>query len=689
MIIICIKSYDITLFLIGNMMPASRKRCLRFVLCLPVFPFFCQSHSFCRLEKKIDPQLLFPLPRPENILIPWVWDATFDDILSRVEITIVPRKLCSFNESRWHRVVELFPHYSKAHFASGNQSNILVPFTHTLDFYLNVTHKKSNTTVEKKVHQKNFFKHMIGERFICVYFAVGRVLQLAATQSFEIQGSTAFMSMSVFQVICPVPKALFSFDEMILQRTFVWDDTRRILRRSSKSRRILEGVLTVTLDTVRFPVCRLSRMYQDLQLSRQELSNRNTSFTTTKTCSDIACTNVPSPTTKAKRNRLSYLYNLSICTVTNRASFVSAVEWIEYHRLVGVEHFFIYNTARRGDDLRRIFAAYTDEFLITLVEWPYENCAINMSSGRMFHYPEKNRFYQDVRDGRLSQQTAFKPPYCLAQAAALASCYARYRKTSKYMLLIDDDEFIVLRSRLTIGNKHTVINTSAVLNTSDSPVRKSLHLFADEYFTKHKNLGGLKFAPIVKSFCKLAKEKWENGHETATRFDGSLPRIGTWKHGRVGELNEGKLLLRTQMILSVAIHFFLQSEPGQKVNRQFFLVPYSEGVLLHYKHPPSAVGDIYGLNLNEPNTSLCSEFHRWGGFFEDIARPFKGCMFIMYDDENISAAPEHVRWRYEQWRTTADEIHPYVHSIYPTLKTVLMRKITMNKAIVPFLHPSS
>ena len=416
--------------------------------------------SFCRhqSEKKIS----FPLPTPDNVLIPWIWDAIFDENLRRVEITVVPRLICSFNQTRWRRVVELFPQYSETHFAGGNQSNILVSFTPTLDFYLNMSQSQKKKTKEKKVYQKNTFDSMVGERFTCVFYDEGHVLELATSEALIIQGSSAFMSSSSFQVICPVPKSLSSFDEMMLQRHFVWDNNERILlRRLTKGRRIHgdEGQLTTTVNTARFPVCRLSRLYKDLQLSRSS--------------TDKIRTNIPSnegSTIVTSTNRFPYLYNLSICTVTNRVNFNSAMEWIEYHRLVGVEHFFIYNTARPPvkRDLEHTYAAFTNEGLVTLIDWPYENCAINMSSGRQLYYREKNPLFVDesLSTEGYHQQGSFKPPYCLAQHAALASCYARYRKLSKYMLLIDDDEFVVVRSRRkkTRGNEPTLLNKQSLLN---------------------------------------------------------------------------------------------------------------------------------------------------------------------------------------------------------------------------------
>ncbi len=44
-------------------------------------------------------------------------------------------------------------------------------------------------------------------------------------------------------------------------------------------------------------------------------------------------------------------------------------EWIEFHRLVGVERFFLYDNASHDDHLQ-VLAPYLDEGIVTLHDWP-------------------------------------------------------------------------------------------------------------------------------------------------------------------------------------------------------------------------------------------------------------------------------------------------------------------------------
>lgn len=61
-------------------------------------------------------------------------------------------------------------------------------------------------------------------------------------------------------------------------------------------------------------------------------------------------------------------YTLSIATIfKNEARYLK--EWIEYHRIVGVEHFYLYNNGST-DSYRTILAPYIREGLVTLIDWP-------------------------------------------------------------------------------------------------------------------------------------------------------------------------------------------------------------------------------------------------------------------------------------------------------------------------------
>lgn len=78
-------------------------------------------------------------------------------------------------------------------------------------------------------------------------------------------------------------------------------------------------------------------------------------------------------------------YYISICAIfKNEATYLE--EWIEYHRIIGIDHFYLYNNFSQ-DDYSRILMPYIDEGIVTLTEWPvnqgqmsaYEDCADRFS----------------------------------------------------------------------------------------------------------------------------------------------------------------------------------------------------------------------------------------------------------------------------------------------------------------------
>ena len=94
-------------------------------------------------------------------------------------------------------------------------------------------------------------------------------------------------------------------------------------------------------------------------------------------------------------------YTVSLCAIFRDEGEILR-EWIEFHRIVGVEHFYLYNNFST-DNYKEILAPYIKEGLVTLTDWPYER----------------------------------------QQMAAYKHCADNYRNDSKWIGFIDLDEFVV------------------------------------------------------------------------------------------------------------------------------------------------------------------------------------------------------------------------------------------------------
>lgn len=96
-------------------------------------------------------------------------------------------------------------------------------------------------------------------------------------------------------------------------------------------------------------------------------------------------------------------YTVSICSIFKNES-KNLIEWIEYHLIVGVEHFYLYNN-NSSDNYEEILKPYIESNIVTLVEWP--------------PYP--------------------------GQCSAYNDCWEKHKNSSQWIAFIDCDEFICPR----------------------------------------------------------------------------------------------------------------------------------------------------------------------------------------------------------------------------------------------------
>jgi glycosyl transferase family 92 len=104
-----------------------------------------------------------------------------------------------------------------------------------------------------------------------------------------------------------------------------------------------------------------------------------------------------------------YKYNLSVCAIfQDEAPYLK--EWIEFHRLVGVEHFYLYNH-RSSDHYLEVLKPYIASGLVEL--------------------KNKHKVAKQIRIFNCLQRQCY------------TECLASARGTSKWVAFIDIDEFLV------------------------------------------------------------------------------------------------------------------------------------------------------------------------------------------------------------------------------------------------------
>lgn len=111
-----------------------------------------------------------------------------------------------------------------------------------------------------------------------------------------------------------------------------------------------------------------------------------------------------------------YRYTFSVCALLKN-EFRYLREWVEYHRLFGVDHFYLYNIGNK-EVFERVLRPYIVEGIITIVNWP-----------EVMPYPGDNEAYKWA----LSMQI---PAY--ENAVNFLA-----KNQTKWIVFIDTDEFLV------------------------------------------------------------------------------------------------------------------------------------------------------------------------------------------------------------------------------------------------------
>ena len=528
------------------------QRNLRLLLLLLLFYVGFGSSTFSAFCKSNTTDVradsnFFPLDAPSSLLKLWPWDAIHHVEKNTVEITVIQRKSCRFNRKKWHMLVERFPHFSKF-LAGGKDKNVLANFNET--------------------------KIAMREVVICSFYVIGNSTPVAHTKSEVILGIRQFLQEGTTQIVCPTPQ--MRFDTMRLSRLSRTDEPDAATGSFEKSLSIPNNeVPKVASDA--FPVCRPASLRKGL--TKKELEKR-------------------------KKGRLS------VCTATGRSDRGRLVEWIEYHRLMGVDHFYIYDTStkQKAGGIRTLLADYVSEGVVTVVQWGYENCVRGMASGRYLTYLPEKTFKKGI----------FDPPKAIAQSAALASCYSRYKSHTEYMMHIDDDEFIAMGA--SVLKKDFRHNKSHL--TSNGKIYRPLFEYVDEIFNRstpdRPDRPAVAFTPLRKHECPTLEDS-----AVKARVPSGLPRIGEWLYGRKRQPIEVKLVMRTSVVRMFLVHYITQLEKGLEDYGPLELDPVDAAVL-HYKEAEETAGDLYGPTkldefvLGSPENHFCKEMQLCGGLKEDI-----------------------------------------------------------------------
>jgi hypothetical protein len=111
-------------------------------------------------------------------------------------------------------------------------------------------------------------------------------------------------------------------------------------------------------------------------------------------------------------------YNLSVCALfKNEDKYLK--EWIEYHQLIGVDHFYLYDN-RSTDSFRRILSPYIRKGIVSLIQWQGAD-----------------------KDSPVYQEKSFIWPLSTQISAYENAIKYLAPKETKWLVILDINEFLV------------------------------------------------------------------------------------------------------------------------------------------------------------------------------------------------------------------------------------------------------
>lgn len=139
-------------------------------------------------------------------------------------------------------------------------------------------------------------------------------------------------------------------------------------------------------------------------------------------------------------------YKVSICGIfKNEAPYMK--EWIEFHKIVGIDHFYLYNNFS-DDDYLKVLSPYIKEGIVTLIDWP-------------------------IAQG---------------QIAAYQDCVDKFNQETEWLGFIDFDEFVVPKETPDVysflsrfSNRGSVLLNWRIFGTSGRMDRDKAGLVTEDF----------------------------------------------------------------------------------------------------------------------------------------------------------------------------------------------------------------
>lgn len=233
---------------------------------------------------------------------------------------------------------------------------------------------------------------------------------------------------------------------------------------------------------------------------------------------------------KQASNPKNYIHNFTVCLSPlyyNYHQGYELVEWIELNRILGADHFVVYNISV-AKNVEKILRYYSQQDLLDVVNW---------------HIPMRVKTHPEEK---VSMEIHY-----FGQTAALNDCLFRTKPKSEYLVNLDLDEFIIPHSSDARTWK------KMLESISESP---AVYLFRSSYFRKEW----------------VRSEIASDGKDLAERFKLITLRLLEREERIFPPRQRSKYIARTANVNQILIH----EVPSVKS----LTVPVEIGLVHHYRN---------------------------------------------------------------------------------------------------------
>ena len=213
-------------------------------------------------------------------------------------------------------------------------------------------------------------------------------------------------------------------------------------------------------------------------------------------------------------------------------------EWIEFHRIVGVSHFFLYDNGD-SESSRKILAPYIEKGIVTYITFPE------------FQEDILRKKYGGINFSRLSMQNL-----------AMGDCVKNYSGRFKWLVKIDIDEFLYpLPPYETLTDVFDLLDSKRIKGMSfrasrfgPSGQEKNSSLPVIERFTKRYPRYDFNWKVAGKSTCIDSSAGYQTCHRFFYRFNPLKKELGDEITSRYLHLNHYYIKSREEYLAKIEYH---------------------------------------------------------------------------------------------------------------------------------------